>query len=90
MAKTIPQDALIILHNRLMAFMQRHPERRLIVAEAAQFYGVSTTTIYRALHKYNQPKSVYRSDYNNPPQYPQRKNAILLRTYCCFKTPDQQ
>ena len=66
MAKTIPLDALIILHNRLMALTQRHSERRLIVAEAAQFYGVSTTTVYRALYKHNKPEGAYRSDYNNP------------------------
>lgn len=78
MAKTIPQDALIILHNRLMALTPRHPERCSIVAETAQFYGVSTATIYRALHKHNKPKIVCRSDYNNPRSIPKEK----MRHYC--------
>ena len=85
MAKTIPQDALIILHNRLTALTQRHSERRLIMAEAAHFYGVSMATLYRALHKHNKPKSTYRSDYNNPRNIPKEKMCYYCELIAALK-----
>jgi len=66
MAKHLPIDALIVLHNRLASLLPRDPIRRVILNEAAQFYGISVATLYRALHKQNQLKTVYRADYNHP------------------------
>jgi hypothetical protein len=66
MAKRLPCDVLVMLHNRLNALRPRDPERRLIIKESAHFYGVSQSTVYRALHHHNQLKTVYRKDYNHP------------------------
>ena len=64
MSKCLPIEALMMLHNRLACLSQRNPERRLIVTEAAEFYGVSTATIYRAIRKRQKLKITCRSDYN--------------------------
>lgn len=66
MAKTLPADALIMLHNRLSNLRARDPERRLIIKEAAVFYGISESSLYRGLGKHNRLKIVHRKDYNNP------------------------
>ena len=77
MAKHLPIDAVIVLHNRLAALSPRDPTRRLIVAEAAQFYEVSVATVYRALHK-QYHNLVCRSDYNQPRLISQEE----MRHYC--------
>ena len=66
MTKHLPIDALIMLHNRLASLSSRDPNRRLIIAEAAKFYGISVATVYRELHKQNQLNIPHRSDYNQP------------------------
>ena len=78
MAKIIPTDAIIILHNRLSTLSVRDPKRRMIVSEVAEFYGVSHATVYRALRQQHKPRTVHRADYNRP-------RAILpeeMRRYC--------
>lgn len=66
MAKHLPTDALIMLHNRLATLKPRDSNRRLIITEAAQFYGISTAKLYRELRQHNKPKAAYRTDYNHP------------------------
>ena len=78
MAKHLPIDALIILHNRLTSLLPRDPTRRLIVAETAQFYGITVATVYRELHKQNPLNIVHRSDYNQPRLISQEE----MRHYC--------
>lgn len=78
MAKNIPVDALILLHNQLNALSARDPKRRLIVMEAAAFYGVSQATIYRELRQHHKPKTVHRADYNCPRVIMQKE----MRHYC--------
>ncbi len=66
MAKRLPTDALIMLHNRLAALKPRDPSRKIILTEAAQFYGVSKAKMYRELRQHHKPKSACRADYNQP------------------------
>jgi hypothetical protein len=66
MTKQLPTETLIILHNKLASLHSRDAKRKLIVQEAAVFYDVSVSTIYRALRKYNKPSTLTRMDYNNP------------------------
>jgi hypothetical protein len=47
MTKVLPIDTVIMLHNKLGALTARNPLRKLIIEEAATFYGVSSATIYR-------------------------------------------
>ena len=53
MTKILPIDTVIMLHNKLGALTARNPLRKLIIEEAATFYGVSSSTIYRLLQKYD-------------------------------------
>src|SRR3546814_822998 len=78
MAKRLPADALIMLHNKLAALKLRDPERRLIIKEAAQFYDISMATLYRALHQHNKLKTVHRADYNHPRLISQSE----MKRYC--------
>jgi hypothetical protein len=66
MTKILPIDTVIMLHNKLGVLTARDPERKLIIKEAATFYGVSSATIYRSLQKYDKLSTVRRADYNNP------------------------
>ena len=66
MTKILPIDTVIMLHNKLGALTARNPLRKLIIEEAATFYGVSSATIYRLLQKYDKLSTVRRADYNNP------------------------
>ena len=74
----IPTETLIELRNSLDRLPPRSKERRILVEETAQLYGVSTVTIYRALKEYITPRSVRRADYGQPRVMPKQ---TLLR-YC--------
>jgi len=66
MTKYLQADSLIMLYNKLASLPMRSPERKLIIKEEAEFYGVSKATIYRSLRKYNKLSIVTRIDYNRP------------------------
>src|SRR3546814_12675937 len=61
-AKRPPGEALIDLRRRLSLLPPRDPGRTEIIARAAEAYGISIWTLYRALRELNRPKSVRRSD----------------------------
>ncbi len=74
----IPIETLMELRQRLDQLPPRSKERRILIEETAQLYGVSTITIYRALKKYRTPKSVRRADCGQPRVMPKQ---TLVR-YC--------
>jgi len=74
----IPTETLMELRNSLDRLPPRSKERRILVEETAELYGVSSVTIYRALKEYITPKSVRRADYGQPRVMPKQ---TLLR-YC--------
>src|SRR3546814_7615261 len=51
------------LRRRLSLLPPRDPGRTEIIARAAEAYGISIWTLYRALRELNRPKSVRRSDH---------------------------
>lgn len=61
--KRPPGEALVELRRRLSLLSPRDPGRTEIVARAAEAYGISVWTMYRALREFNRPKSVRRSDH---------------------------
>ena len=69
-AKRPPGEALVDLRRRLALLAPRDPHRKQIVAGAAQFYGVSPATLYRALREYLRPKSVRRVDHGDTKAVP--------------------
>ena len=75
---TIPLETIIELRNLLERWPKRSPQRRSLIQDTAELYGVSTETVYRNLRHYTQPRSVRRADYGQPRVMPKPE---LLR-YC--------
>jgi hypothetical protein len=48
------------------------------IVAVAELYGVSTTSVYRALRRFQQPRAAHRSDYGKPRVLPQTE----LERYC--------
>ena len=79
MRKTsIPLETIIELRQRLERWPKRSPERRTLILETAELYGVSPETIYRNLRHHTLPHSVRRTDYGQTRVMPKQD---LLR-YC--------
>jgi transposase-like protein len=74
----IPADSLLQLRQRLDRLPPRSPERAAQVAAVAQLYGVSSTTVYRALQTFQKPRAAHRSDRGKPRRLP----AAELERYC--------
>ena len=78
MTKSLSSEALVALYNKLNVLSPRDAKRHVIVTEAAEFYGVSTSTIYRQLRKYNKLSIDHRADYNKS----RIINLNKMRYYC--------
>jgi transposase-like protein len=74
----IPVDSLLQLRQRLDHLPPKSPERAAQVAAVAQLYGVSSTTVYRALQAFPKPHAVHRTDRGTPRVLPQAE----LERYC--------
>ncbi|MET3133985.1 hypothetical protein AAKU55_004278 [Oxalobacteraceae bacterium GrIS 1.11] len=53
--KAIPGDSLLQLRQRLDRLPRKSPERATQIAAMSGLYGVSTTTVYRALQVFQKP-----------------------------------
>lgn len=76
--KRIFSEALISLRHRLSGLPNRSNERRSIMQETAALYGISESTLYRALRDHNRPKPLRRSDRGKPRILP----AEEMEAYC--------
>jgi hypothetical protein len=76
--KHIFSEALISLRHRLSGLPNRSKERRSIMQETAALYGISESTLYRALREHNRPKPLRRSDRGKPRILP----AEEMEAYC--------
>jgi hypothetical protein len=74
----IPADSLLRLRQRLDHLPPKSPERAAQVAAVANLYGVSPSTVYRALNHANKPRSAHRADYGKPRKLPRSE----LERYC--------
>jgi hypothetical protein len=81
--KAIPPDSLMQLRQRLDRLPHKSPERAAQVAAVAELYGISTTSVYRALHRFQQPHSAHRADYGKPRVLQQAE----LERYCVQPRP---
>ena len=61
--KEIPAEAIVDLRRRLDQLPSRSKERRVLVQEVAQLYGISEDTVYRTLRENIQVRAVRRADY---------------------------
>jgi hypothetical protein len=64
--KRVPPETISDLRRRLCVLAPRSAERRLLVEETAQLYGISTDTLYRALRERVFPKPLRRCDHGVP------------------------
>lgn len=76
--KVIPVDSLLQLRQRLDRLPPKSPERTNQIAAVADLYGVSTTTVYRALTDFRKPHTTHRADYGKSRLLP----AADLERYC--------
>ncbi len=74
----IPVDSLLQLRQRLDRLPPKSPERASQIAAVAHLYGVSSTTVYRALHAFAKPHAAQRADRGKPRILP----AAELERYC--------
>ena len=74
----IPTETLMGLRRRLAALPQRDPGRRAEVARIAELFGVSASTVYRALASTRQPKGLRRGDRGRP----RAADALQMNRYC--------
>lgn len=64
--KAIPPDSLMQLRQRLDRLPHKSPERAAQIVAVAELYGLSATSVYRALRHFQQPYAVHRADYGKP------------------------
>lgn len=64
--KRPPPEAVIELKHRLASLPPRSKARRDIIRDAAELYGISEDTVYRALRELQRPKPVSRADLGSP------------------------
>jgi hypothetical protein len=85
---SLPVDSLLQLRQRLDRLPKKSPERATQVAALAELYGVSPSTVYRALNLYYKPHAAHRADHGTPrvlqkvelEQYCELIAALKLRT----------
>jgi hypothetical protein len=76
--KRIPVDSLLALRQRRERLPRKSPERAAQVVAAAELYGVSADTVYRALRELPAARPAHRADFGHPRVLPQAQ----LERYC--------
>ncbi|MFV8988366.1 IS481 family transposase, partial [Serratia fonticola] len=76
--KAIPTDSLLQLRQRLDRLPPKSPERAAQITAMALLYGISVTTVYRALRSFQKPHTVHRRDHGKPRILPSSE----LEHYC--------
>ncbi|WP_204367056.1 DDE-type integrase/transposase/recombinase [Pseudomonas savastanoi] len=74
----MPDDSLTQLRQRLDRLPKKSPERAAQVTAIAELYGVSPSTVYRALNLIHKPHTVHRADHGKPRVLQQAE----LERYC--------
>jgi hypothetical protein len=74
----IPASALISIQQRLALLPARCSERKLLIDETANLYGISTATLYRLLRAQSRPKSIRRADKGQP----RKLSPSEMENYC--------
>jgi hypothetical protein len=69
---------VVALHRRLERLAPRDPERARLVASTAELYGITRSTLYRALQGQLRPRAAQRADKGVPRGVP----AAALERYC--------
>ena len=81
----ISASALVSLRQRLDLLPNRCPERKLLLCETANLYGISTDTLYRLLREVSRPKSLRRADRGQPRKLSPREMENYCEVIAAFK-----
>jgi hypothetical protein len=84
-SQQIAASALISLRQRLDLLPARCAERKLLITETANLYGVSTDTLYRLLREQSRPKSLRRADRGQPRKLSQSEMESYCEIVAAFK-----
>ncbi|NER30527.1 MAG: hypothetical protein F6J89_23630, partial [Symploca sp. SIO1C4] len=77
-SKKIPPEAIVKLRQKLEGQAQNSSERRILIQETANLYGVSEDTIYRRLRERKSVQAERRINYDQPRVMPK----TTLERYC--------
>lgn len=80
-SSAIPADSLLQLRQRLDRLPPKSPERATQIAAAAQLYGISVTTVYRALRLVLRPRTAHRRDHGQPRILPSSEPTLTRHGY---------
>ena len=64
--KQIPSDSLLHLRQRLDRLPRKSPEHTVQVQATTELYGLSASTVYRALKDFLKPRAAHRVDHGIP------------------------
>lgn len=81
----IPADTLLALRTRLAGLPPRSAARREEVGRIADLFGVSSSTVYRALKSLHQPKGLRRADRGKPRGVPEKDMAQYCEIIAALK-----
>ncbi len=81
----ISASALISLRQRLDLLPARCRERKLLIEETANLYGISADTLYRLLREQSRPKSLRRADRGQPRKLSQSEMESYCEIIAAFK-----
>ncbi|HHX5191905.1 TPA: IS481 family transposase [Yersinia enterocolitica] len=74
----MPAEELLQLRQRLERLSPKSPERAAQISAMSELYGVSATSVYRALNDLLKPHAVHRLDHGLPRVLPKRD----MERYC--------
>lgn len=76
--KRIPAEALIPVRQWLERLSPKSAERTAQIAAMSELYGLSATSVYRALNELLKPRAAHRVDHGLPRVLPKRE----MEQYC--------
>jgi hypothetical protein len=83
--KQLPAEALVDLRRRLADLAPRSAERRVVMQETASLYGISESSLYRALRERARPKALQRADQGVPRILPRPKFERFCEVIAALK-----
>ena len=83
--KQLASEVLVDLRRRLDTLPARSPERRRLMQQAADLYGVSKSTLYRQLRVLYRPKALRRRDQGQPRAMPKGELETLCELIAALK-----
>ena len=81
----IPAETLLALRTKLARLPSRSAARREEIGRIAGLFGVSPSSVYRALKSLHQPKGLRRADRGKPRSIPERDMARYCKIIAALK-----